>query len=616
LSLLSLQNVEVSFGAEDVLRGVSGEINLGDRIGLVGRNGAGKTTLLHVLSGELAPTAGARHVSRGTSIALVEQVQSSNDSNGSVYSEALSAVSELIDLEDALERAGEDLSEGKPGAAERYSRLQDEFEAKDGYMYRTRVSQVLIGLGFAEVDWSEPVAQLSGGQRTRLALAKALLAKPDLLLLDEPTNHIDIEAMTWLDSFLARWPGTLVVTSHDRYFLDRVANRIWLLEQGTNRTYRGNYAAFENQRRAEIELLRRQAEMQAEFIAKEEAFIRRYGAGQRAREARGRQTRLDRVERIDAPREQRASAFRLKAARSGDLVLIAEDLTVGYGEPGLLGLGTLEVRRGDRIAFIGPNGSGKTTLLRTIAGELPPVRGKLRLGANVRLGHYWQEAENLDPTRTVLEEMRRGRVMEPQQARGLLGRFLFSGDEVDKPVSALSGGERSRLALAKLVIEEANLLLLDEPTNHLDIPSRESLEQALAAYPGTFILVSHDRQLIADVANQLWIVEDGRVRVFEGTYGEYVERTAAAERVAEVPPQPPKPRPAAPRGNGHKAGEIVARLEADIESREQELAALGEQINAASAAGDVGSIDELGKRFEESQRELESLMEAWEGYHA
>jgi ATP-binding cassette subfamily F protein 3 len=615
VSLLSLQNIEVTFGAEDVLRGISGEVNEGDRIGLVGRNGAGKTTLLRVLAGDQPPTAGARHAARGTNIALVEQVQPAAAANGTVYTEALSALSDLIELEDALERAGDDLSDGKPGAAERYTRLQDEFEARDGYLYRTRVSQVLIGLGFAEVDWSEPVSQLSGGQRTRLALAKALLARPDLLLLDEPTNHIDLEAMTWLDSFLSRWPGTLVVTSHDRYFLDRVANRIWLLDRGTNRVYRGNYAAFEAQRRAEIALMRRQADAQAEFIAKEEAFIRRYGAGQRAREARGRQTRLDRVERIEAPREQRAAAFQLKAARSGDLVLSTEALTVGYGPPGLLSLGTLEVTRGDRIAVIGPNGSGKTTLLRTIAGELPPVSGRLRLGANVRVGHYWQEAENLDPTRTVFEEIRRGRVMEPQQARGLLGRFLFSGDEVDKPVSALSGGERSRLALAKLVIEEANLLLLDEPTNHLDIPSRESLEQALADYPGSFILVSHDRQLIADVASQLWIVEGGQVRVFDGSYIEYVERAAAEVTSAVAPSPAPKPRPA-PARNGAKTAQLVTGLEAMIETKERELALLGDEVNAASAVGDVPAVESLGRRFAALQQEVDALMEEWAALHS
>ena len=619
MSLLSLQNIEVSIGAEDILLGISGEINQGDRIGLVGRNGAGKTTLLRVLSGELQPTFGARHAARGMTIGLVEQVQSGHTSDASVYAEALTAISELIALEDEIERAGEDLSKGVPGADERFSHLQDTFEARGGYGYRARVSQVLVGLGFKEVDWDQPISQLSGGQRTRLALAKALLAQPELLLLDEPTNHIDLEAMTWLDGFLRSWPGTLVVTSHDRYFLDRVANRIWLIEQGLVRAYRGNYAAFEDQRRAELELLRRQAEAQAEVIAREEAFIRRYRAGQKAREAKGRQKRLDRVERIEAPREQRATTFKLTAARSGNLVVETEDLAVGYEPPGLLALGDMTLERGDRVAVIGPNGSGKTTLLRTINGELTPVRGRLRLGSNVHIGHYWQEAENLDPGRTVLEEIRWGRVMEPQKARGLLGRFLFGGADVDKPVSALSGGERSRLALAKLVLEESNLLLLDEPTNHLDIPSRESLEQALDDYPGTFILVSHDRQLIADVATSLWIVDDGNLRVFDGTYGEYVERQQAEARPQLVTASPkPSARPAPPasksNGTSRKTRLLVANLEASIEAHEREIEEVGALINDASATGDLKAIADLAQRLERLQSEHERLFEEWSAH--
>ena len=613
MSLLSLQNVHFSAGAEDILRGIGGEINAGDRIGLVGRNGAGKTTLLHILTGELQPTAGARHLARGTTMALVEQVQPAESNRNSVYVEALDAVADLVRLEEALERAGDELSAGTPGASEEYARLHDEFEAKDGYSYRTRVSQVLTGLGFLERDWSEPVLQLSGGQRTRLALARALLARPDLLLLDEPTNHIDLEAMSWLDSFLARWPGSLVVTSHDRYFLDRVANRVWLLEQGTVRTYRGNYAAFEEQRRLELDLLRRQAEAQAETIAREEAFIRRYRAGQRAREAKGRQKRLDRLERIEAPRDLRAASFNLRAARSGDIVLVTDELGAGYDGNQLVRIGSLEVERGDRIAVIGPNGAGKTTLLRTLAGELQPVSGRQRLGANVSVGHYWQEAENLDPGRTVLEEIRRGRFLEPQQARGVLGRFLFSGTDVDKPVSALSGGERSRLALAKLVIEDANLLLLDEPTNHLDIPSREALEQALDTYTGSFILVSHDRQLIAGVANRIWSIEDGKLVDFDGGYEDFIDRSGPPPALVTAAV---KPRVQAPQKPSPKTEAMISALEATIGERERELAGLGDAINQASKAGDMQALAQLGSRFTALEEEIALLLDEWSAYHA
>jgi ATP-binding cassette subfamily F protein 3 len=299
--------------------------------------------------------------------------------------------------------------------------------------------------------------------------------------------------------------------------------------------------------------------------------------------------------------------------------LRTEGLVVGYEPPGLLRMGDIDLERGDRVAIIGPNGSGKTTLLRTIAGELSPVGGSTRLGANVHVGHYWQEAENLDTSRTVLEEIRHGRFMEPQQARGLLGRFLFSGHEVDKPVGALSGGERSRLALARLVLEESNLLLLDEPTNHLDIPSRESLEQALDDYPGTFILVSHDRQLISDVATSLWLVEDDAVRVFDGPYAESLERQREAEaRTAQAAAA--KSRPTAParpnNGASRRVQMAIAELEAAIEAREQELADVGEQINAASETGEVRAIEALGRRFDELKVEIDRLMEEWSEHHA
>ena len=611
MSLISLENIRVSFGVEDVLLGVTAEVNDGDRIGLVGRNGAGKTTLLHVMTGELKPTQGRLHVARNTSLALVEQVPAEPDSAGSVYDHALSAVADFVELEGALERAGDAVSLGKAGADERYAELQEAVELRGGYLYRSRLSQVLTGLGFAQSDWSQPVSELSGGQRTRLSLAKALLAEPEVLVLDEPTNHIDIEAMTWLDDFLARWRGALIVTSHDRYFLDRIANRIWLLERGQVRSYRGNYTSFEDQRASELELQERQAEAQAEFIAKEEAFIRRYRAGQRAREAKGREKRLARVQRLEAPSKQRTTHFKLASVRSGNNVLRTKDLVVGYEPPGLVSLREVEAHRGERIALMGPNGTGKTTILKTLNRSLQPLEGEVRLGSNVKLSHYWQEAENLEPSRTVLEEVSSGeQPITPQAARDLLGRFLFSGDDVDKPVSALSGGERSRLALAKLVLEEANLLLLDEPTNHLDIPARQSLENALAAYPGTIIFVSHDRHLIASLADRLWLVEDGALKVFEGTYEEYLASKTEAARPA-LAPAAARQQPARPRKPSQREVQAVLDLERGIEALEQEISDLGQQINAASSAGDVESIANLGRRFEEAQQELAELMERW-----
>jgi ATP-binding cassette subfamily F protein 3 len=422
--------------------------------------------------------------------------------------------------------------------------------------------------------------------------------------------------MKWLDEFLTRWPGTLVVTSHDRYFLDRVVNRVWSIENGRMRSYRGNYSQFVRQREADRELLQKQAAAQAEMIAKEEAFIRRYGAGQRAKEAQGRQKRLDRVERIVVQKEQRSTSFKLKAQRSGEVVLTTKDLEVGYTDT-LLYAGSLEVERGQRVALLGANGSGKTTLLKTIARELDTRAGSLRLGSNVSLAHYWQEAENLDAGATVYEEMRRDRVMDPQEVRNILGAFLFSGTDVDKQVSALSGGERSRLALAKLMLENANLLLLDEPTNHLDIPARESLEDALSEYPGSILFVSHDRRLIADLATVLWVVEDGRLKVFDGSFEDYLERPSAKE-AAPAPATTKQPAPAAtskPSSGApkltYKQQQALTNIEKDIEAKETALAELVEQIHDASSRGDARALGELGQQHDDLKAEIDALMEEW-----
>ena len=607
MSLVSLQDVALSFGAEDVLKGVSCDINAGDRIGLVGPNGAGKTTLLRIIAGVLEPTGGRRHAARRARMALVEQVPRLS-SGGGVHEEALSAVGELMELERALQRAAEALASSSGGdAAEEYAVLEQRFEAEGGFRYRVLVDEVLTGLGFARPEWEKPVSQLSGGERSRLGLAKALVSQPELLLMDEPTNHLDLDGLRWLEGFLARWRGSLVVTSHDRYFLDQVATKIWHLADGRPSAYPGNYSKFEKLRAPELRLQEQQYEAQQEFILKEEAFIRRYRAGQRAREARGRQKRLDRLERLELPAKERRLRLRLGAARSGDMVLSTKGFAAGYDATPLVAVGELEATRGARIALLGPNGSGKTTVLKTFAGELAPVEGALRLGANVRVVHYWQEAEDLDPRSTLLEELLRVRNLGLQAARDLLGRFLFSGDDIFKSVGALSGGERSRLALARLLLADANLLLLDEPTNHLDIPGREALEEALATYEGTIIFASHDRRLIARLATQLWLIEGGGLRTFDGSLDEY-ERLGEAAKPAPAK-RAATPRP--PRKKVQRPDERQAALEAEIQQREEELAAIGQEITDASARGDVEAVRALGQRYQELQEASDRLLEEW-----
>jgi ATP-binding cassette, subfamily F, member 3 len=603
----------VSFGANDVLEDVTCEANLGDRIGLVGRNGAGKTTLLRVMAGLEQPLTGGRHLARWLRSVLVEQIPPVPEAAVTVREEVLSAVRDVIAMEDALHRAADAMSEGDAEAAETYATLLDRMHAEGGYTYESRFAQIMAGLGFVAADWDRPVAVLSGGQRSRVGLARALMAEPDLLLMDEPTNHLDLQGLPWLEGFLGQWKGTVIVTSHDRHFLDRIATRIWLVEDRRLTPYPGNYSKFETMKAEREARQARQFESQQEFIAREEAYIRRYRAGSRAAEAKGREKRLARVERIEAPRRQRSTRFRFKASRTGEVVLTARELSVGYQGAGVLQVGELQMERRARIALIGRNGSGKTTLLRTIAGELVPVSGRLRLGANVHVAHYWQEAEGLNPTLTVMEEMLRDN-SDIQETRDLLGRFLFTGEDVTRRVGSLSGGERSRLALARLVRSGANLLLLDEPTNHLDIPSREALEEALVDFEGSLIFASHDRRLIARIATGLWIIEDGRLVQFNGGLEEYErlsdERSVEA-RQAEPQVKQARLEPLADR----RTAAAVQGLEAEIEAREREIAELAEQINAASSAGDAILVGRLGERYEALQQQLEQLMERWSELH-
>ncbi len=523
-----------------------------------------------------------------------------------------------MQLEAKLHRAADALAGGGLGSAEEYARLQHDFEAAGGFTFRSRLQGMLKGLGFSDDEFDQRVSTLSGGQRSRLALAKALLAEPDLLLMDEPTNHLDLAGLQWLEDFLKRWPGALVVTSHDRYFLDRVAGHVWNLDDRRLRAYRGNYSAFAELRRREVERQSAEHEAQQVYIAKEEAFIRRYRAGQRAREARGRQTRLARVERIEAPRKARNVAIRLASTvRSGEVALSGRALVVGYDGMPLLDAGDLEVERGARVALVGPNGIGKTTLLRTLAGELPPVQGSVRRGAGVSIAHYWQEAEDLDPAAVVLDELMRGSALKLQEARDLLGLLLFSGDDVFKAAGDLSGGERSRLALAKLTISRANLLLLDEPTNHLDIPSREALEAALAAYEGTIVFASHDRRLIASLATRLWIVEPGRLLKFDGGWDEYQESLARNDGLVAAAPSLPVPSRASGRLNRDREREAaIADLESRIETLEAEVSAAGRGVDEASARGDLAAVNTLGRRFAELQAELDEAFKGWSVLHS
>jgi ATP-binding cassette subfamily F protein 3 len=638
--ILTVSDLAKSYGAEEIFTGVSFQVVEREHVALVGVNGAGKSTVLRIIAGIEHASGGTVAPLRGLRITYLPQ-EASFESTKTVREEArlafapvLQMAARMREIEHRMSDEGGDLD----ALFEEYARLQTRFETGGGYDVEHRTDEVLMGLGFTESQFDEPVEQLSGGQKTRVALAKALLSDPDLLLLDEPTNHLDLSMLEWLETFLAGWPGACLIVSHDRYFLDRVTSRTMELSFGRLEDYPAPYGRYLDLREERRERWRKEYEEQQEYIARQEEFIRKYGAGQRYREARGRQKKLDRLERIPRPQEHDRLAIRMgTAVRSGRMVLSTTEMGIGYrdadtGEPTkLLTTPELEIERGDRIGLLGPNGSGKTTLLKTLMGQLPALRGDYYLGTNVHPGYYAQSHEQLrgrgegTPLSVILDVQ----PMSEEAARTYLGRSLFTGDDVYKLVASLSGGERSRLALAVLLLERANFLVLDEPTNHLDINARESLEGMLTGFDGTILFVSHDRFFMDKVATKLWVVDEGGIHVELGNYTDYHRRVEAVAAVSEPEPEPePQPVPVVPEPNG--AGVVLTAKgkprrtsTSDVEKRlakiEREIAQLEGRVNdvsdalaIASADHDVDAVARLGEEYERMQSELDDVYQRWE----
>jgi ATP-binding cassette subfamily F protein 3 len=571
--------------------------------------------------------------------------------------------SDLRDVEAALERA---TSDGAVEALlERHASLQDRLEAGDGYAYEHRIHVTIAGLGIPDAHLSREVATFSGGQRTRAALARILLGGADLLLLDEPTNHLDIEATEWLESYLVGSAPAVVVVSHDRHFLDAVATRTWEIADGDFEAYVGNYTQFARQRAEREARARRDFATQQAHVARTEAFIRRYKAGVKSRQARGRQKLLDRLQRVGPPKDPGKLRLAITATlRAGEVVLatealgIAPDAPAGSGlrgqSPGmpfvleapahartvtpLVTCTDAEIARGDRVAIVGPNGAGKTTLLRVLVGEIVPVRGRAHLGYGVQVGYYAQAHEQLDVTGTVLSGVLGMRAMSETEARTYLGRFLFTGDDVFKRVTALSGGERSRLALARLALSTANVLILDEPTNHLDIYAREALEAVLDQFDGTIIFVSHDRFLIDGLATQVWEIADGKMQVHEGKWSTIRaarKTTTATVRAGSrviangssagtlVPECAEMPTKASARQSGHGskaipdardlkvARERLMRVASEVAMLEASLAAVSDSLEAAARVGKGSDLLSLGVEHEAVSIQLRDAEERW-----
>src|SRR2546425_14248 len=626
MPILSVIQVGKSFGAERIFDGVSFQIDEHDRIGLVGPNGAGKSTLLNLLAGREEPDEGHIAMARNLRIGYLTQTTGFQPHNTlreemhTVFAEVRAWEHELSEL--ALELA---TSAAQADSAlheqllKRYDELQTCFELAGGYTYENRIDQVLDGLGFTREQQAAPVLHLSGGQQTRAALAKLLLQEPDLLLLDEPTNHLDLAALEWLETYLASWRHALVVVAHDRYFLDKIVSRTIEMAFGRIEEYPGNYTRYLHLREERMERRLREYEAQQEHITRTEEFIRRYKAGQRSREARGRQKLLDRLERVERPQEFPGMHFEFNSVLdSGQVVLSTQKLVAGYPPSDqqstptiLVSVADLELLRGDRVGLLGPNGAGKTTLLRTIIGEVPPISGHVYPGHNVRIGYYSQTHGGLNPQRTIVDEIRQVSTLSEDGVRSFLARFLFSGDDVFKPIGALSGGERSRVALAQLTLQGSNFLVLDEPTNHLDLQSRQFREEILSEFEGTLLFVSHDRYFIDSLATKVWVIEDGVLIPYMGNYTEY--RTRKQPIVLEVPisarvesgnagtTTTTKAAVPASRVKGKKSSKVKTRtledVESEIEKAEERVKALEEALSEAALKADATRLTELTAEY-------------------
>lgn len=669
MSLITTQKLSKSYGPDDIFLGLNLTIPPDGRIALVGENGIGKTTLLKVLAGLESPSEGKIQSASGLEIGYLPQ-GGNLTSNGTLWDEALSALEqiqamekELADLEEALSKTGDN----NPELMSRYGNLQAEFEHRGGYSYEKRIQQVLAGLGFKKSDFQMPVDHLSGGQRTRALLSKLLLSQVDLLVFDEPTNHLDIDAIEWLEGYLKAYSGAVLLVSHDRYFIDQVCNQIWEMSRAGFETYRGNYSAYLEQR--QDRWLRQQETFEAEKarLVNELDYIKRNIAGQNTNLAQGKLRRLSRrvqaIEQIglqavqgkswsEISREvntttspmsvqdahQRIGALRNPVKqpqqlslrlgtqqRGGDLVLRTYNLEIGYpdGDKALFSAPDITLLRGECAALIGPNGAGKTSFLKTILGELEPWRGEVKLGANLDVGYFAQAHQDLVDQNTVLEEIASAGSFQNEGAiRSYLAPFLFSGDEVYKTVGVLSGGERGRLALAKLSLSKANLLLLDEPTNHLDIPSQEALQAVLTDYPGTVLLVSHDRYLINSLASQIWEIDVKKAGliVFEGSYQDYHQYLESQNQLEDAEKDKKDSQEISYRDQKAAKNRALAeerqrasRLE-EVETRIAELETLLENISQklAEPPQDPGEVVQLGTKYGQAEQELGELMGEWE----
>ena len=655
--VISANQLTKLYGIDEILTDVSFHINAGDRVGIVGANGAGKSTLLNILSGELSCDSGNYYISSDLKIGYFRQ----NDlftSEKTVYEEMLSIFSHLIQMENDMTQLSEKIADlsARPDSGDHqeeiqkllseYDRLSESFRLQNGYSYKSEIAGVLNSMAFPPSFFEKKTNSLSGGERTRLALAALLLKKPDILLLDEPTNHLDIGTLKWLEQYLRSYQGTIVIISHDRYFLDHTVNRIFEIENKRLSVYEGNYTFYAQEKKVRLVSELRAYERQQSEIKRQEEMIRRFkerGTEKLAKRAKSREKML---EKMDAPERPIVSNAQMKiqfkeSTKSGNDTLQAFDIGKSYGtgdqKRTLFSGVSFDIKRGERICIIGPNGTGKTTLLKMIMSEIPPSEGHIKVGHNIVFGYYDQEQTMLSETSTVIEEMRDAySLYSDTQLRGLLGRFLFRNDDVFKPVGALSGGERARLALLKLMLSGANMLILDEPTNHLDIASKEVFEDALIDFPGTCVIVSHDRYLLNKVPTSIYELTKDGITIFPGNYDYYNEKKAAvisanaymsglgkdasvgADSVQTQPESDKQQRIDERKKNKALQAEQrrkerrIEALEQLISELEEEIETLQQQLYDEECMTDYSKLTEISNTIAQKKEQLTEAYDEWE----
>lgn len=648
MGILRVEGLAKAFGIEELFNKVSFEVPRGEKVGLIGGNGTGKTTLLRCLLGLEVADSGQVSIPAGETIGYVEQ--QAELGAGTLQDELYAAFADVrhsqeqmryLETQIAVTAAGEE----QEAMLKAYAREVEKFERGGGYEYESIIRRVAFGLGFSPEDLARPLSTFSGGQKTRIFLARALIRQPDFLFLDEPTNHLDIAMVEWLEEYLAAYSGGVIIISHDRYFLDKVTTRILELESGTLTAYRGNYTAYLEQKAERMAALTAAYDKQQLHIAKTEEYIRRYKAGIKSKQARGRQSQLNRLARIVLPAsEARFDYFAFNPpAECAERVAELLETTAAYGETVIFQDISLLIRRGDGVALVGPNGAGKTTLLKLLTGELTEAAGRVKIGSRVKIGYFSQEHEGLHPDMRALDEIMTEFALSEERARHYLGAFLFQGDDVYKIIGDLSGGEKARLAFLKLMLTGANFLILDEPTNHLDIPAKEAVEEAILAFPGTFLVVSHDRYFLDKVANCVAELANGTLTEYAGNYSYYREKQAADKAQAaqgaaavsiaaptrSVTPvtgasavvtavsadeQAAEPVRKAERSRTRRPQDIarqMQRLEEEIAGLEAELKMLEYQLNDPASHADAEVSHELAAAYSTAEQKLAIAYDTW-----